>query len=151
MNMRFSIATEIDLPQIINLLSEDELGKSRESVALPLDERYTQAFKEIANDPNNELIIAKDAGSVVAVLQVTYIPNLTLTGTKRAQIEGVRVSSTHRGKGIGRKLFSYTLSRAKEKGCKLAQLTTNNARPDAFRFYESLGFKPTHVGFKLPL
>ena len=151
MSIQFSIATEIDLPRIITLLSDDELGKSRENPALPLDPKYVQAFREISEDPNNELIIAKESESVVAVVQITYIPNLTLIGSKRAQIEGVRVSPSHRGKGIGRKLFSFVLNRAKERGCKLAQLTMNNSRPDAFHFYEAIGFKATHVGFKLPI
>jgi hypothetical protein len=31
------------------------------------------------------------------------------------------------------------------------QLTSNNKRPDAHRFYERLGFEPTHRGFKLRL
>jgi hypothetical protein len=31
------------------------------------------------------------------------------------------------------------------------QLTSNNARSDAHRFYERLGFVPSHVGFKMLL
>jgi hypothetical protein len=31
------------------------------------------------------------------------------------------------------------------------QLTTNRQRPDAQRFYEKLGFVPSHVGMKLKL
>jgi hypothetical protein len=34
-------------------------------------------------------------------------------------------------------------------GCGLVQLTTNRQRPDAQRFYEKLGFVPSHVGMKL--
>jgi hypothetical protein len=31
------------------------------------------------------------------------------------------------------------------------QLTSNDARPDAHRFYQRLGFTPSHRGFKLLL
>jgi hypothetical protein len=31
------------------------------------------------------------------------------------------------------------------------QLTSNRVREDAHRFYESLGFTPSHVGYKLAL
>jgi hypothetical protein len=31
------------------------------------------------------------------------------------------------------------------------QLTSNRARDDAHRFYERLGFVPSHVGYKLML
>ena len=33
----------------------------------------------------------------------------------------------------------------------MAQLTTDKARPDARRFYESLGFVASHEGMKLRL
>jgi hypothetical protein len=34
-------------------------------------------------------------------------------------------------------------------GCGLVQLTTPQRRPDAHRFYEALGFRATHRGYKL--
>ena len=40
---------------------------------------------------------------------------------------------------------------ARLRGCRLVQLTTNNGRTDAQRFYERLGFRATHVGMKLDL
>ena len=153
--IEFSIATQDDLPEIISLLADDELGRLREQKADELDPAYQTAFHEIASDQNNELIFGKLGGrvdgKVIAVLQITYIPSLTLRGSKRAQIEGVRVSSQLRGQGMGRKLFDFAFDRAKKRGCKLVQLTTNKARPDAHRFYESLGLKPTHEGFKFAL
>jgi hypothetical protein len=33
----------------------------------------------------------------------------------------------------------------------LVQLTSDASRTDAHRFYQRLGFEPTHVGFKLTL
>ena len=140
-----------DIPEIVALLADDQLGSTRELVTEGLDPEYLNAFNEISADPNNELIVGKVGEEIVAVLQITYIPNLTLLGSKRAQIKGVRVSASLRGQGIGKKLFQYALDRARKKGCKLAQLTTNKSRPDAYRFYENLGFKATHEGFKLKL
>jgi hypothetical protein len=37
------------------------------------------------------------------------------------------------------------------QGCGLLQLTSDKQRPDAIRFYESLGFTASHEGLKLPL
>lgn len=31
------------------------------------------------------------------------------------------------------------------------QLTSNTSRTDAHRFYEKLGYAPSHIGFKKPL
>ena len=38
----------------------------------------------------------------------------------------------------------------RQRGCRMVQLTTDKQRTDARRFYESLGFRATHEGMKLP-
>ena len=69
-------------------------------------------------------------------------------GARRGQIEGVRVSSQHRGRRIGETLVEAATDRARELGCALVQLTTDKRRVDAHRFYERLGFESTHIGMK---
>ena len=66
-------------------------------------------------------------------------------------MEGVRVASGHRGTGTGRTLFEWVVSRARERGCRMVQLTTDKRRPGARRFYEAVGFEATHEGMKLHL
>jgi GNAT superfamily N-acetyltransferase len=85
------------------------------------------------------------------VLQVTYIPGLTYQGGERAQIEGVRVAASHRSRGVGREMIEWAIERARARGCRLVQLTTDKRRADAHRFYESLGFVASHEGMKLRL
>ena len=63
-------------------------------------------------------------------------------------IEAVRIRTDLRGRGAGRAMMQWTLDRARDRGCRLAQLTTDKRRKDAHRFYESLGFEPSHEGFK---
>jgi GNAT superfamily N-acetyltransferase len=43
------------------------------------------------------------------------------------------------------------IERARTLGCRLVQLTSDRTRVDALRFYERLGFVPSHVGMKLSL
>ncbi len=45
----------------------------------------------------------------------------------------------------------WVIAEARERGCSLVQLTSNATRGDAHRFYERLGFTPSHVGFKLEI
>ena len=73
------------------------------------------------------------------MLQITFIPNLTYQGSPRALIEGVRIAAALRGGGVGQRLFEWAIERARERGCRLVQLTSDKARPDAIRFYERIG------------
>ncbi|MEO0762381.1 MAG: GNAT family N-acetyltransferase, partial [Pseudomonadota bacterium] len=64
---------------------------------------------------------------------------------------GVRVAAIARARGIGRRLVEDAIARARAAGCGLVQLTTDRTRPEAHRFYESLGFEASHLGLKRPL
>ena len=149
--MEIREARRSHLGAIVALLAEDELGSGRESTAGELPDSYVKAFQEIAADPNNELIVACSRDEIVGIFQLTFIPNLTFQGGRRAQIEGVRVKDTARGRGIGRTMMEWAIGRARENGCHLLQLTSNKQRADAIRFYRSLGFEPSHEGMKLYL
>jgi GNAT superfamily N-acetyltransferase len=142
-------ASAADLPAIVRMLADDALGAQRENYTLPLPESYGQAFASIDADPNNELIVAELAGQVIGVMQLTFIPYLTYRGSWRALIEGVRVDASQRGAGIGRQMFEWAIERARQRGCHMVQLTSDKKRPDAIRFYQSLGFVASHEGFKL--
>ena len=140
-----------DLPDIVRMLADDMLGAKREEYASPLPESYYAAFEAIVRDPNNELVVGELDERVVAVLQLTCIPNLSRRGSWRALIEGVRIDSSVRSGGVGRRLVEWAIARAREKGCRLVQLTSDKRRRDAIRFYESLGFVASHEGMKLEL
>lgn len=140
-----------DLPAIVQMLADDDLGKTRENPTLPLDEKYLKAFQEINQDADNELIVVELEDEIVGTFQLTYIPSLSFKGTTRMQVESVRVIAKHRGKGLGSQFFAWIINRAQTKNCGMIQLSTNNARPDAHRFYEKLGFKGSHLGMKLYL
>jgi GNAT superfamily N-acetyltransferase len=150
-DITFRRARPSDLEFIVELLANDPLGAGREDFASPLPEGYLQAFQAISADPNNELVVADLEGKVVGVLQLTFIPYLTYKGSWRALIEGVRVSESMRSTGIGKLMFGWAIERARERGCRLVQLTSDKSRTDAIRFYESLGFTASHEGMKLHL
>ena len=150
-SLEFRLATLQDLDQIVAMLADDMLGSKRERYEQPLPASYLQAFQAIAEDPNNELVVACFGIEVVGVQQITFTPYITHQGGWRATIEGVRTVSSVRGKGVGTQLINWAIERAKERGCHLIQLTTDKQRPDAMRFYERLGFQATHEGLKMKL
>lgn len=140
-----------EVPRIVSLLADDAIGSRREDTTDPLPAAYWQAFDDMAAQPGNLLLVAAAGGDIAGCLQLTMIPGLSRRGSKRAQIEGVRVSSSRRGRGIGEMLVRHAIGMAREAGCGLVQLTSDNARIDARRFYERLGFVASHVGMKLSL
>lgn len=140
-----------DLGEIVGLLADDEFGRQREATDETPAAPYLRAFDQIDRDPRNELLVVEEEGRVVATLQLTYVPSLTHRGGERAQVEGVRVAASHRGSGTGRLLLEWVVGRARERGCRMVQLTTDKRRPGALRIYEALGFEATHEGMKLRL
>ncbi len=148
--MKFRKAKKEDLTVIIGMLANDKLGKLREDFTEPLSEKYLNAFDKIDQDPNQNLIVVEnDQEEVIGTLQLTFIQYLTYQGGIRAQIEAVRVREDQRGRGLGERIFQWAIEKSKAEGAHLLQLTSDKKRPDALRFYEKLGFKASHEGFKM--
>ena len=150
-DIQFREAQKGDLKYIVQMLADDPLGMQRERFQSPLPSSYCNAFDSIDKDSNNALILALLKDEIIGVLQLTFIPNLTYQGSWRPMIEGVRVSSKFRSKGIGQSPIQEAIRRANIKECRLVQLTTDKHRPDAIKFYERLGFHSSHEGMKLHL
>ena len=147
----FRLATRDDVPSIVRLLADDDLGSQREQYEDPLPESYYSAFDLIHNDPNHELIVAEQGGEVIGTLHLMFLPSISFQGGLRAQVESVRVDKRFQSQGIGSQLMKWCMERAKQRGAHLVQLTTHKTRIDAHRFYERLGFKGSHLGMKLSL
>ncbi|MFF2659684.1 GNAT family N-acetyltransferase [Kitasatospora sp. NPDC058032] len=142
-------ATEDDLPAIVAMLADDPLGATRES---PDDlTPYRTALARIDADPHQHLVVAERAGRTIGTLQLTVVPGLARKGSTRAVIEAVRIHADERGTGLGTDLIRWAIDRSRALDADLVQLTSDATRTDAHRFYERLGFVPSHIGFKLAL
>ena len=147
----FRQAGPADLPPIVRMLADDELGSQRERVKNPLPESYYSAFEQINNDPNHELIVAELNGEVIGTLHLMFLPSVSFQGGLRAQIESVRVEKKFQSQGIGSEMMKWAMERARQRGAYVVQLTSHKSRVDAHRFYERLGFKGSHLGMKMSL
>ncbi|MER7505077.1 GNAT family N-acetyltransferase [Nonomuraea pusilla] len=145
----FREARREDVPAIVAMLIDDHLGATREGD--PHDPRYLEAFDRIAANPYEELIVAERDGEVIGTMQLSYLSGLGRLGATRCQIEAVRVAAARRGEGLGRRMIQWAVDRARARGCVLVQLTSDKSRVDAHRFYDSLGFVDSHIGYKLSL
>ena len=140
--IQIRLAGEGDLDAVFQLIQGDafvfETGTR---------EDYARAFAEVLAHPDNELVVATLGAEVVGTLQLTFIPGLGIR--RRALVESVRVREDMRNLRIGTRLMEWVVERARARKCGVVQLTTNVARKDAQRFYQRLGFTPSHVGMKL--
>jgi ribosomal protein S18 acetylase RimI-like enzyme len=159
-------ASRADVVEIVRLLADDPLGQPRETLSNPLPRSYYQAFAGIEADPNQFLAVVElEDGmdrenstpgqlitySIAGTFQLSFIPCLSYQGAWRAQLEGVRVGSPYRNRGLGRAMLLWVIEHSRQRGCKFLQLSSNKSRTDAIRFYQRLGFVASHEGMKLEL
>jgi GNAT superfamily N-acetyltransferase len=149
--MQMRLATPDDLVAIVTLLHDDVNGRLREDPSEPLDPGYGAAFKAIAADPNQELLVAERDGAVIGTLQLSFLPGIGFRGAWRGQIESVRVASALRGQGLGGAMIDWAVERCRTRGCRMVQLTSQLDRTGAHRFYERIGWTRSHAGFKMGL
>lgn len=148
-DLLFRKATSDDISEIVAMLADDALGATRES----MDDLspYQDAFEVINADPHQLLVMCEQDGSIAGTMQITFIAGISRQGATRALIEAVRIHRDFRSGGLGTRMMEWAIDQARERGCGMVQLTTDASRTDAHRFYERLGFKATHVGYKMTL
>jgi len=139
-----------DIRRIVEMLADDEVARGREDFSGDMA-AYEVAFDAIASDPNNTLYVWDHQGEVMGCLQLTFIPGMSYHGSWIAKVEGVRVDRSLRGLGIGEQMMDAVIAKARARGCKQLQLTTDKRRIDAQRFYARLGLDASHEGMKINL
>ncbi len=134
-----------DLEAVVDLLTDDLFGKTREGSI----EDYKDVFNELLDSDYFDVFVMVDDGDLIGCYQIMYLPHLSFKGTKRCQVESVRIRADLRGNGLGTQLMKHAIDVAKKSGCGIFQLTSNKERIEANNFYRELGLNPTHDGYKL--
>ncbi|HHZ08231.1 MAG TPA: GNAT family N-acetyltransferase [Rhizobiales bacterium] len=140
-----------DVAALAALFAADSLGghgDSADPAALP---DYLAAFDRISASANDRLYVAEIRGAIVGTFQTTLITSMSGRGSTNMNVEAVQTRGDMRGRGIGAAMMRFAIERAREAGARQVQLTSNNSRIAAHRFYERLGFARSHAGFKLKL
>jgi len=144
-------ATEADLARATELIALGAIVPGSSADGSPGDlPLYRAALREI-DATGGAVLVAEVGGQVVGLCQLIVFRHLQARGGLCAEIESMHVHPEHRSGGVGAALLTDAIERARTLGCYRVQLTSNVARTDAHRFYERLGFVPTHLGFKLLL
>jgi GNAT superfamily N-acetyltransferase len=143
-------ATDADLSRCIELITLGVVPGAQHREHPEDLSPYREALHAI-DAAGGEVLVAEISGEVVGVCQLIVFRHLQVGGGLCAEIESVHVHPDHRRVGIGELLVRAAVARASALGCYRVQLTSNTARADAHRFYERIGFTPSHIGFKMPL
>ena len=137
---------------IIREIEEDDLEKGfLETLdflrnASNLDKnKAKEILKKIKQNPDHIIYVAIDnkkiVGSTTLLIEQKFIHDGGLVG----HIEDVVVRKDYEGKGIGIKLVTSMLERAKEKNC---YKTILDCKDDVKQFYERIGFKHESNGMR---
>jgi len=104
-----------------------------------------EILKNIKQNPNHIIYVAIDnkkiVGSTTLLIEQKFIHDGGLVG----HIEDVVVRKDYEGKGIGIKLVTSLLERAKGKNC---YKTILDCKDDVKQFYERIGFKRESNGMR---
>lgn len=98
------------------------------------------------------ILLAVEDGQAVGLLAIFARRPLSMADPI-ARITTMVVRSTHRSRGVGRRLMSAAHEWALAEGCEGVELTSGMRpeRDEAHRFYEALGYTRTSFRFWLPL
>ncbi len=77
---------------------------------------------------------------LLAAAHASFTPNLTRRARPYAVVENVVTDAAHRREGHGARVMNALIDACWERGCYKIMLLSGAHRPEAHRFYESLGF-----------
>ena len=101
-------------------------------------------------DRNITILVAESEKELCGVIVVNFITPVHENGLW-ALISALVIDESSRGAGIGRKLLIASERIALDKGCSKIELSSNERRVRAHKFYESNGYKEVRKRFVKPL
>lgn len=152
-------ACEADLPALCALLRQ--LASDDASESTPAQEAaepaapeaptpaQSGAFAALRALPCAEVFVIEEAGRVVGTAQLVVVPSVAGGGRPKAIVDDVVVDRAFRGRGLGERLVRHCIEAARARGVRKLQLASNQRRAAAHRFYERLGFAPSHRGYSM--
>lgn len=140
-------AMDADLPEIVRILAEDEVGGKGDAWTPEFEPAYRKAFEEILANPDHRLIVARGKGTVLGFVHLYFLRGLPSHGRLKVVLNSVFVAASARGMGVGARMVSAAEAIARQGEATEVTLTSNKKRIDAHRFYRNLGYGQRHEGF----
>ncbi len=102
-------------------------------------EKVRQRLEQIQQDEDQAVFVAEEIGGEV-VGWVHVFGRQLLVVDRHAELGGLIVAESHRGRGAGRLLMKQVEAWAQARGCETLYVRTNIVREGAHRFYEGIGY-----------
>lgn len=155
MNIEIRRAKEKDIEGINNLLCQVLMVhyKGRPDLFKADCKKYTdEELSTLIQDDKRPIFVAvngydKVVGYAFCVFQQHKNDNI-LTDIKTLYIDDLCVDENVRGQHIGKRLYEYVLSFAREQACYNVTLNVWSLNESAMKFYESCGLVPQKVGME---
>lgn len=140
MEVTFREMKKKDIPEVIALCNE----VFEEETSL---EYAMKIYKKHRKDPNQIYIVGVVDGKIVAHCKVSVIQTIYEKMNVYAILNHVGVKKEYRRHGIATKMLDVAFNIAKEHGCKMVELWSNNVRTAAHACYYNYGFELDDAGF----
>jgi len=152
MEIRFAAAG--DIPGIIDLLKQ--VGQVHHQGRPDIFRAGAQKYNEeqilaMLKDSQNPIFVAVEDGKVLGYCFCQMKTNRgdpVIADFTTCYIDDLCVDENCRSKRIGKTLYEYVCSYAREQGCYSITLNVWSCNESAMGFYEKLGLKPQKVGME---
>lgn len=156
--MKIKYATKHDIKGLNRLLKQTLMvhHQGRPDIFKSNSSKYTdEQLKIIIADKNRPVFIAADdsenvIGYAFCVLQEHKNDNI-LTNIRTLYIDDLCVDENARGQHIGKQLYDFVISYAKQIECYNVTLNVWTCNTNAIKFYEKCGLKPQKIGMEIIL
>lgn len=154
--MQIRRAKENDLDGINKLLHQVLMvhHNGRPDLFKPNAKKYTdeELIAIMADDTAPIFVGVDENGEILGYAFCQFIQHLNnniLTDIKTLYIDDLCVDEEKRGMHIGKQLYEYVVTFAKENGCYNLTLNVWSCNESAMKFYENCGLLPQKVGMEV--
>jgi mycothiol synthase len=126
---------ETELAKLQNLAFADTWGYNPNTV-----ETITFRINQ-STCSRRDIVLAYDQDRAVGCCWTGISYEDGMPSVRKGRIHMLGVDPSYRGKGIGRELMAIGLTRLREKGLRVAELTVDNENEAACTLYQGIGFE----------
>lgn len=155
MSIKVRKAAEKDIPKILDLLVQVDMvhHNGRPDIFKGPATKYSgEELKEIINNEETPVFVCVNEDDIplghAFCIHKQIIGDSVLTDIKTLYIDDICVDSGARRKHVGKTLYEYVISYAREQGFYNVTLNVWTCNPSALKFYEAMGLVPQKIGME---